>query len=120
MQFFCEICDVNAKNAAAYQEHIISYKHAISSSAADLTAMQLHMTIRASMTELNAGYPLVEPPLHELSFKEPTKNDGRKPSTWEQRMAEVLLTLKIHFLDLIEFFPGQLTDMILKNSKVSS
>ena len=119
MQFFCEICDVNSKNPAAYHEHIISYKHAISSSAADLAAMQRHMTVRASMAELNAGYPLLEPPLHELSFQEPTKSDGRRPSPWDERMAEVMLTLKLAYLDLIEFFPGQLTDMILKNSKVS-
>lgn len=120
MQYFCEICDVNSKNPASYHEHIVSYKHAISQSAADLAAMQRHMTVRAGMTELNAGWKLLEPPLHELSFKDATKNDGRKPSPWEERMAEVMLTLKLTYLDLIEFFPGQLTDMILKNSKVSS
>ena len=120
MQFYCEYCDVNSRRAEAYQEHINTYKHAINSAAGDVAALQRQMQIKASMMELLSGYTALEPPLHEASAQEPTKDDGGKPSPWEERIAEVMFTLKIVYSDLIEFFPGKLTDLILQNAKVSA
>ena len=118
MQFYCQFCDVNAKLAMTYQEHITGYKHAINEAASDVAALQRQMQIKATMTELNAGHEHQEPPLHEQSFADPTKDDGGTPSLWEERVAEVMLTLKLAYSDLIEFFPGKLTDLILQNVKV--